>query len=148
MGTNGYDPKSYRNELITGDGRLSTVGQPALGVYNSYAYRSRLRSLNKALEGVDLGRMMVFEAAFGLGFYLAYWHSQGVPVVPKWKFLRPRPKRLNNPPGHSRVWSQRARARLLSHSTPKQRRLALAQRHKLLGARLAFQELGEVRQHH
>ncbi len=81
MGTSAYDPRSYWNELVTGDGRLSNVGQPALGVYSSYAYRSRLRSLNKALEGVDLGRMKVCEAAFGEGFYLAYWQSQCVPVV-------------------------------------------------------------------
>ncbi|MCH8165897.1 MAG: class I SAM-dependent methyltransferase [Planctomycetes bacterium] len=81
MGTSAYDPRSYWNELVTGDGRLSNVGQPALGVYNSYAYRSRLRGLKKALEGVDLGRMKVFEAAFGEGFYLAYWQSQRVPVV-------------------------------------------------------------------
>ncbi len=72
MGTSTYDPRSYWNELVTGDGRLSNVGQPALGVYNSYAYRSRLRSLNNALEGVGLGHMKVFEAAFGEGFYLAY----------------------------------------------------------------------------
>ncbi len=81
MGTSAYDPRSYWNALVTGDGRLSNVGQPALGVYSSYAYRSRLRSLKKALEGVDLGQMKVFEAAFGEGFYLAYRQSQRVPVV-------------------------------------------------------------------
>ncbi len=81
MGTSAYDPRSYWNQLVTGDGRLSNVGQPALGAYNSYAYRSRLRSLKKALEGLDLGRMKVFEAAFGEGFYLAYRQSQRVPVV-------------------------------------------------------------------
>ena len=81
MGTSAYDPRPYWNELVTGDGRLSNVGQPALGVYNSYAYRSRLRSLKKALEGVDLGRMKVFEAAFGEEFYLTDWQSQRVPVM-------------------------------------------------------------------
>jgi len=81
MGTNTYDPKSYWNQLVTGDGRLSNVGQSALGAYNSYAYRRRLKSLKKALEGMDLARMKVFEAAFGEGFYLDYWHSQCVPVV-------------------------------------------------------------------
>ena len=81
MGTSAYDPRSNWNELVSGDGRLSNVGQPALEAYNDYAYGFRLRTLKKALEGIELGRMKVFKAAFGEGFYLAYWQSQRVPVV-------------------------------------------------------------------
>lgn len=73
-----YDPSSYWGSLVAGDGSLANVGQSALGSYNRYAYRVRLARVKKALAGLPLANMSVFEAAFGECFYMNYWRS--IPV--------------------------------------------------------------------
>jgi hypothetical protein len=83
MAVKSYDPREYWGTLVAGSGDLANVGQPLLGPYNNYTYRFRLAALRKALgrAGVALEQARVFEAAYGEGFYLAFWESQGVRSV-------------------------------------------------------------------
>ena len=77
-----YQPRDYWSALVEGTGSLANVGQPALGrAYNCWAYRFRLRALERALRGTDLPASRLFEAAYGEGFYLAYWKARGVRQV-------------------------------------------------------------------
>jgi SAM-dependent methyltransferase len=86
MGTDlEFDPLQYWRQLIVGDdpGDVDQVGHPDMGRgFNRLAYRLRLRALQKAL--VRSGHFPpddVFEAAFGVGFYLRFWHGVGCPRV-------------------------------------------------------------------
>ena len=72
-----YEPAEYWSRLIVGDGDLAHVGHPSLGRYNRFAYRFRLRALQRALGGLGVRGKSVFEAAFGEGFYLGFWAAAG-----------------------------------------------------------------------
>lgn len=79
MPQNEYDPHSYWNRLISGNGRLSNVGYAALGeTYNRIGYRLRLAALRRGLTGLGLHRLSVFESAFGEGAYIGFWRAKGV----------------------------------------------------------------------
>ncbi len=83
MKNSNFDPSHYWANLISGDLDLSRVGHPELGAYNRVAYRVRLHALDRVLRAlsVDMRRTRVFEAAFGVGFYLAEWARRGALAV-------------------------------------------------------------------
>ena len=82
-----FDPHSYWSTLVAGNDPLSVdeVGHPDMGrAFNIAAYELRLRALIRALRVVNAlpPRSGVFEAAFGVGFYLRLWRRLGCkPVV-------------------------------------------------------------------
>jgi SAM-dependent methyltransferase len=78
-----YDPYAYWNKLIAGDMDLSLVGHPGLGMYNHVAYRFRLAAFKRALAGLlpHWPDVRLFEAGFGIGFYLRYYAQIGVTQV-------------------------------------------------------------------
>ncbi len=78
-----YDPYVYWNQLIAGDMDLSRVGHFELGIYNRVAYRFRLSAFRRALKGLMYywPDVKIFEAGFGVGFYLQYFVQAGVRQV-------------------------------------------------------------------
>lgn len=80
-----YDPTEYWNRLLAMGTDVRSVGHPQLGLYNRIAYTHRLRALVQALgrrfpDGIPKGTR-VFEAGFGVGFYLSFWKSLGLSNV-------------------------------------------------------------------
>ena len=74
-----YNPHAYWNRVVSGDLDLATVGHPELGVYNKVAYRFRLDAFKKSVAGLPrLSNLRVFEAAFGVGYYLKFYADSGV----------------------------------------------------------------------
>lgn len=78
-----YVPAEYWSEVVHDGADLSAVGHPELGPYNLYAYERRLRAFDRALElaGVGIAGSRVFEAAYGVGFYLRHWRRHGAGQV-------------------------------------------------------------------
>jgi len=74
-----FDPKAYWRQLVSDSGLMSLeeVGHPDMGTaFNTEAYALRRGALIKALE--DTGCFppaSVFEAAFGVGYYLDVWRG-------------------------------------------------------------------------
>jgi SAM-dependent methyltransferase len=76
------DTRDHWRALIrpTGLDDLDQVGHPDMGrAFNRHAYEVRLRGVVKSLEiaGCNLTQCSIFEAAYGVGFYLQYWHRLG-----------------------------------------------------------------------
>jgi SAM-dependent methyltransferase len=71
----------YWRSLVnpTSTDALELVGHPDMGrAFNQQAYKVRLASLDRALETIGVRPdWSVFEAAYGVGFYLAGWHRRG-----------------------------------------------------------------------
>jgi SAM-dependent methyltransferase len=58
---------------------LAQVGHAQLGAYNRVAYQLRLAALQSIVVGLpNWPRLRVFEAAFGVGFYLRFFARAGV----------------------------------------------------------------------
>ncbi len=76
-----YQPKIFWGKLVSGNRDLSNVGHPSLGKFNQVAYGFRLSAFKKALSGISLAGIQIFEAAFGESFYLRFWQKQGVSKV-------------------------------------------------------------------
>jgi SAM-dependent methyltransferase len=76
------DVKAYWRTLIapTSAADVDLVGHPDMGrAFNQKAYQVRWSSIARALEvaGCDPRRGPIFEAAYGVGFYLSKWRDQG-----------------------------------------------------------------------
>lgn len=83
-----HETESYRywTNLVVGSDTadVDQVGHPDMGrEFNLAAYSLRLRALTQALDHLhcDLSRSSVFEAGFGVGFYLQFWKMAGCPRV-------------------------------------------------------------------
>ena len=74
-----YDPAEYWNERVGTNATLLDVGHYQLGAYNRIAYRFRRRALLGILRlfPPPVPAMTVFEAGFGVGFYLGIWKRLG-----------------------------------------------------------------------
>jgi 2-polyprenyl-3-methyl-5-hydroxy-6-metoxy-1,4-benzoquinol methylase len=82
------DVEQYWRDLIRGGDtdHVEEVGHPDMGrEFNRHAYDVRLRAIERALTSPDvrvaLGGARVFEAAYGVGFYLKYWGRKGAAHV-------------------------------------------------------------------
>jgi SAM-dependent methyltransferase len=74
-----YDPHAYWNRLVSGNLDLAKVGHAELGAYNRVAYRLRLQALENTVARVPFGpHLRVFEAAFGVGYYLTFFAKAGI----------------------------------------------------------------------
>jgi hypothetical protein len=79
-----HETESYQywTNLVVGSDSadVDEVGHPDMGrEFNLAAYSLRLRAVGQALEHMncDLARSSVFEAGFGVGFYLQFWKTAG-----------------------------------------------------------------------
>ncbi|MDQ2730123.1 MAG: class I SAM-dependent methyltransferase [Armatimonadota bacterium] len=77
-----FDPVSYWSDLIVGSSAadVDEVGISDMGrSFNRIAYSLRLHALNRICGQVDISppNIKIFEAAFGVGYYLKYWRSRG-----------------------------------------------------------------------
>lgn len=82
-GNNAYHPDSYWNRLVSGAGEseLDQVGWEDMGrAFNFQAYRLRGQAFDRAIASVapKPPEVRVFEAGFGVGYYLRYWRTRGV----------------------------------------------------------------------
>lgn len=79
------DPSAYWKGLVEGTpADLDQVGHPDMGrKFNSCAYRLRLAALRRALNGSLNGKRFdsVFEAGFGVGYYMDFWRRSGARLV-------------------------------------------------------------------
>jgi ubiquinone/menaquinone biosynthesis C-methylase UbiE len=75
-----YDPETYWTSRLGDSTGLAQVGQQELGAYNRIAYRLRRRAVTTALrQAKETGPFSsVFEAGFGVGFYLQLWGQLGI----------------------------------------------------------------------
>jgi SAM-dependent methyltransferase len=76
------DTRQYWTSLVIGanPSNVDEVGHPDMGrAFNLAAYGLRLRALQQALQkaGCLPPHFGVFEAGFGVGFYLQFWHQIG-----------------------------------------------------------------------
>lgn len=80
-----YDPLAYWSGLVAGadSSHVEQVGHSDMGrAFNRLAYRLRLRAVSEAMgRSNSMPPASVFEAAFGVGFYLDYWRRLGVDRV-------------------------------------------------------------------
>src|SRR5215471_18873099 len=72
----------YWTNLVVGSNAsdVDEVGHPDMGrEFNLAAYTLRMRALLQALERLEcvLSHSSVFEAGFGVGFYLSFWKAAG-----------------------------------------------------------------------
>lgn len=81
-----FDPQFYWRGLVAASkgNELDEVGHPDMGRrFNELAYRLRLAAVKQAVY--NLPRVMlekgIFEGAFGVGFYMAFWRSLKLPRV-------------------------------------------------------------------
>ena len=74
-----FEPKRYWTNLVVGADPedVDEVGHPDMGrEFNLRAYRLRLQALIRALRSAKCyPPTSVFEAAFGVGFYLRFWQG-------------------------------------------------------------------------
>ena len=76
-----YWPRTVRGESHRA---LYQVGHTDMGyAFNKQAYGIRLRALTRALDAgsVQLAGRRVFEAGFGVGYYLEFWRREGAAVT-------------------------------------------------------------------
>jgi SAM-dependent methyltransferase len=81
-----FDVQQYWRTLVKGGNPsdVDEVGHPDMGrAFNNAAYELRLKALQRALQqaGVELSQTSVFEAAYGVGYYLRFWANQHCPRV-------------------------------------------------------------------
>jgi len=76
-----FEPKRYWTTLVVGADPedVDEVGHPDMGrEFNLRGYSLRMRALIRALRSADcFPPMRLFEAAFGVGFYLRLWQTLG-----------------------------------------------------------------------
>jgi hypothetical protein len=82
----GYDPRGYWGGVVSGgdDRAVDQVGHPEMGrAFNLAAYRLRRMAVLAALSAA--GRLSppprLFEAGYGVGFYLSCWQALGYSSV-------------------------------------------------------------------
>lgn len=79
-----FDPHHYWSNLVSGDLTLDRVGNVGCGIaFNEWIYRQKGEALHRALRdaNISLAGTSIFEAAFGVGYYLSRWRSHGVGQV-------------------------------------------------------------------
>lgn len=78
-----YDPATYWDDRIAKSLDLASVGQVGMGRYNEVAYKLRLRAVKAAVEALNLdwAKTSLFEAGFGVGYYLSLWRALGIGQV-------------------------------------------------------------------
>lgn len=84
VGATPFDPTAYWADLVRGRLTLDMVGNVGCGIaFNRWIYRRKWEALSSAMASrhVDLAGSSLFEAGFGIGFYLERWAALGVERV-------------------------------------------------------------------